>query len=178
MRQTLTVIKKAHILHPLRQGKSLRAVSAEVGCSPSTVHAIRKQHSDPTPASRTGRPRSLTPRELTHIGRFLVKKEIRSASEARRMVQELFQKKVHLSTVCRSLHTIGMRAVVKKKKPLLLPYREVRGRLRDDVGMYVRTRNGRLLPYLRLHGRRPLRRHPSRTRRAHADPKGPQTGCT
>ena len=35
------------------------------------------------------------------------------------MVQELFQKKVHLSTVCRSLRTIGMRAVVKKKKPLL-----------------------------------------------------------
>jgi transposase len=119
MGRGLSPTKKAHILHHLNMCKSIRAVSKEVGCSSSTVHSIAREANLEIPENLGGRPKALTSREVKEICRSLSRSDIATTAEAKLLVLSRFNKKVHATTISRALRAVGMKAVTKKKKPLL-----------------------------------------------------------
>jgi transposase len=119
MGRGLSPTKKAHILHLLGLQKSIRAVAKEVACSPSTVHSVARGSNVTIADNRGGRPKSLTNREVKEVARALIGHDIHTATEARSLIHSRFGKSVHSTTISRALRATGMKAVVKKKKPLL-----------------------------------------------------------
>ena len=122
MKKRLTQADRKHVLAVLETGKSVRATAAETGVSKSTVHEILRSSPLKRPNPRGGRPRKLSDRIVRELAKDLTRNRLRSAKEAVHKALAVEDVEVSPTTIRRNLHRHGLRAVKKKKKPLLRPH--------------------------------------------------------
>jgi transposase len=107
------------ILNQLDHGKSARKIARDVGLSPSTVCKVRKSKRNSAPHPPSGRPALLSPHDKNHLLSLITTHTAISAADAAKILSSEKGKTVSADTVERALKEKGMKAVVKKKKPLL-----------------------------------------------------------
>ncbi|CAG8594514.1 9554_t:CDS:2 [Ambispora leptoticha] len=113
--------------------KTTKAVAVEVGISMITVSRIRKENcaaAANTALTKRGRPGKLSRRDKTWIVRQVTSGQADNAVQVAKALRDNDgNQRVSSKTVRRALKKSGMKAIVKKKKPLLLP-RHIKARKR------------------------------------------------
>jgi transposase len=113
---------RRHIISLIWAGDSTRAIASQTGVSHTTVSQIRSscvlEHSKPHP----GRPRSLSSYEEREIARLARTGKVLTAVDAKKEMDELELASVSVDTVRRTLNRSGLRARIRKSKPLLRPH--------------------------------------------------------
>lgn len=111
----------ARIKHLLLQRRSATSIAAELGVSRSSVLERRKKLGNEVAVHKGGRPRSLTRRDIAYVTRYVMSVDGATAESARRELLRVSNKDVSTSTIRRQLRSDGNSAIVKKKRPRLLP---------------------------------------------------------
>ena len=114
--------KRTRIIRLLRGRLLDRKVGQIVGVSPMTVGRVRKNDASDIVVSRGGRPRLLSTRDERLLVRQATSGKADTAVQLKKNLQESTGVEVSASTIRRSLKKSGLRAVVKTKKPRLLPH--------------------------------------------------------
>jgi transposase len=113
---------KDHIYHLLRNGLSIRNISAVCGATKSVIARLRKNLDGLPGTKRLGRPRSLSEKDERFLVRAVTSGTTDTATDAARLLNESRGKKVSPHTVRRAFARAGLRSLVKKKRPRLLPH--------------------------------------------------------
>jgi len=138
MKITTSKAKKEHVLHLLGQSRSARSVAIETGLAPSTVRRIAEAAGLDISTNRGGRPSRLTDRDSKLLARKIVNGIVQSAKEGAEMLESNRNIKVSAQTVRRTLRRVGLKAVVKKKKPALkIAHRKQRLRFANRYKNYT-----------------------------------------
>jgi transposase len=121
-RNPLPLTSRIEICRLRDLGYTLRSIASQVGCSPAAVSYVYKRfketgtHED---RPRKGRPRLMEPRMERALVRNLLNGQCTTAVDLQKHVKNNYRMNVSTFTIRRALKRQGMRAVVKKKKPLL-----------------------------------------------------------
>lgn len=110
-----------HILHLLDSGMSAAAISRQTNISVSSICNIRNEHRPNLLKASGGRPRVLTDTSLNYAKRIIRTGQVDNAEQAAKEVRRSIGESFHTQTLRRGLKKAGMKAVVKKKRPRLLP---------------------------------------------------------
>jgi hypothetical protein len=108
-----------HILLLLDLGHSGHSIHHQTGISVSKVSQLRKEHRPHLQKSTGGCPKILSDMDLRHSTRLLTSGQVDNAPQLARRLQEIKGRPISAQTVRRGLKSVGMKAVVKVKKPLL-----------------------------------------------------------
>lgn len=111
--------KVSAILKLADEGSSNREIQAKTGVHYATVSRIRKVHRPGQQISKGGRPKAVPKRLERAIIRSVVSTESGTAVEAHRAVQDKAEKPFSVETARNILRQGGLKARVKRKKPLL-----------------------------------------------------------
>ena len=120
MRQ-LSPAQRTDIISLLTSGHSAHKVSSLTGIHTSTISRLCRKHCPTLPKSLGGRPTKLTGRNVQHAIRLISSGKADTAVDVTRALQEVVDGSISAQTMRRHLKKAGMKAVVKKKKPLLTP---------------------------------------------------------
>jgi transposase len=110
-----------YILSLLDSGMSGREISRQTRLSPSTLSRIRSEHRPHLPKSSGGRPTKLTSANIDYARRIIRMKKVENATQATKVLQNIINTPLSSQTLRRHFKKRGMKAVVKRKKPLLKP---------------------------------------------------------
>lgn len=110
---------KETIIYHLKNGKSIRQISAITGISKSTVHNARKCCLADLTKSKGGRAPKLSLRDVTFCIKSITSGESQTAQSVSKKLKEYFSISASRKTVARALVKSGMKAGVKQKKPKL-----------------------------------------------------------
>lgn len=113
--------QKQVIVNHLSSGLSVKKVHQLTGVSASTISRIRSSYCADIPRNFPGRPPKLSPANVRHSVRQLSTGSSENAVQVSRVLQDVTNTSVSPQTVRRHLKTVGMKAVVKKKRPVLTP---------------------------------------------------------
>ena len=119
---SLTPEKLNHILLLLDLNHSSRSIQSQTHISHTTICKIRKEHRPNLQKSSGGCPKILSPIDLCHSVRLLTSGQVDTAPKLAQKLQEIKGRPVSAQTMCRSLKSMGLKAVAKVKKPLLKPH--------------------------------------------------------
>ncbi len=108
-----------NVLSLLDSKHSIRAISFQTGVSIGTISKIRSEHRSTIPKALGGRPTKLKENAVRHALRAINTGKAENAVQATKMLKDITNEPIHPQTVRRALKKAGMKAVVKKKKPLL-----------------------------------------------------------
>ena len=103
----------------LSEGKSIREIAKRTGISKSKVGEVRKDMDLEATSIKKGRPTKLSQADDRMIARIIRSGKADNAVQATQTLNKHLEYEVSSSTVRRSLKRQGMKAVVKKKKPML-----------------------------------------------------------
>lgn len=117
--QPLSPSLRSHILHLLESGQSAHQVSSSTGVHTSTISRLRRKHHPYLPKSSGGRPTKLSPSNIRHAQHLISAGKVENAVQATRALQDIINQPLSAQTTRRYLKKAGMKAVVKKKRPLL-----------------------------------------------------------
>ncbi|KAI0996196.1 hypothetical protein K3495_g11984 [Podosphaera aphanis] len=107
------------IFHHLDHGLSICSIARECNVSVSTVSCIRKRHCPDLQVNLGGRPCLLSEHGTRHVIRIISSGKANTAAEVAQNVRDMKNRSISIDTVQRTLKKIGLKAVVKKKKPKL-----------------------------------------------------------
>ena len=107
------------IISLLDQGHTLSQVHSQTGVHTSTISRLRKKLMPDCPKSKGGRPRKLCPTAVRHAQRIIGTGEADTAVDVSKILRETVEEDFSTQTVRHALKRDGMKAVVKKKRPLL-----------------------------------------------------------
>lgn len=124
----LSTSQVQNIISQLKAGHSTRQIALKIGVSHSSVSRVRDQHCSDLSLPSPGRPKKLSVRDVNHGIRQIMSKKVDNATEVAKTLQDITNQPLSAQTVRRELKKAGMKAVVKKRKPLLKP-RHKRARL-------------------------------------------------
>ena len=116
------------ILSLLDQGLSLSQISTQTGVHTSTISKICSKLRFNLPKSKGGRPSKLSSTTINYAQRLICSGEADTAVDVHKQLKDVCTKPVSTQTVRRHLKKHGMKAVVKRKRLLLLK-RHIRARL-------------------------------------------------
>ena len=125
--------KVSVVLKLLEEGLSERHIQAKTGIHRATVGRIRKIHRPELQISKGGRPKVVPKRLERAIVRSVLSTESGTAVEAHGAVQAMAETRFSVETARNILRQGGLRARVKRKKPLLTA-RHVKARLDSNIG--------------------------------------------
>jgi transposase len=117
----LSAAQRTDIISMLTSGHSAHKISSLTGIHTSTISRLRRNHCSTLPKSLGGRPTKLTGRNVQHAIRLISSGRADTAVDVTRALQEVVDGSISAQTMRRHLKKAGMKAVVKKKKPLLTP---------------------------------------------------------
>jgi transposase len=127
-KKELTAEERGTIFYCRKRGDSYRKIAKTVGCVLSTVHSTLKRHAElgsTSSRSRSGRPRLLESRQRDRLKRLVTNDKMPNRRLCAVGVQNLWQKKtgqiVSVDTIRRSLHSVGLRNRIARRKPLVSP---------------------------------------------------------
>jgi transposase len=117
--QPITEAKRNDIISLLTSGSSIPQITIATGVGHGTVSRIRSQYCPNLPKSTGGRPSKLKPVDVRHALNLITSQRAETAVEVTRTLRNISNQPLSSQTVRRHLKTIGMKAVAKKKRPLL-----------------------------------------------------------
>jgi len=107
------------IVAKLSAGYSVKKVASSTHHSPSTISRIRSKECPDLEKLPAGRPSKLNPTNIRHAVHLITSQKAENAVQVSRALQNITNQPISAQTVRRHLRKAGMKAVVKKKKPLL-----------------------------------------------------------
>jgi transposase len=107
------------ILSLLDSGYTGYQISSKTGLSTSTISRIRSKHCSSLPKASGGRPLKLSENDLRYATRLIGTGKAENAVQIAKSLQELTNQSLSAQTVRNRMKEMGMKAVVKKKRPLL-----------------------------------------------------------
>jgi transposase len=117
--KSLSPAQQSHIISLLKDGHSAHQVSSITGLNHSTISRLSRKHCPYLPKSSGGCPAKLSDRNVNHAIRLISSGKAETAVEVSRALQDVINQPISPETTRRYLKRAGMKAVVKKKKPLL-----------------------------------------------------------
>ena len=116
----LSALELEKIIHLIDSGHSNHHIASVTGHSTATIHCIWSTHCPDTPKSSGGRPSKLSPADICHAVRLINSGKADNATQVTHSLQSITDQPLSHETICCHLKKAGMKAVVKKKCPLLL----------------------------------------------------------
>jgi len=117
--RSLTPAKINHILHLLDSGQSAHQISSSTGVHPSTISRLRSKHRSTLQKSLGGRPSKLSAANTHYAVHLITSQKAENAVQITQTLKDIINQPLSAKTVRRHLSQSGMKAVVKKKMPLL-----------------------------------------------------------
>jgi hypothetical protein len=108
-----------HILSLIDAGHSVRQIHSSTGISLGTISKLRSTHRPHLPTLSAGRPSKLTPVNIRHGIRLISSGRAENAVDVTKALTTITNNTLSAQTVRRGLKKAGLKAVVKKKMPLL-----------------------------------------------------------
>jgi hypothetical protein len=118
----LTTAQTLYIITLLDSGLSGGQIHDETGFSSATISHIHSQHCSNLPKASGGHPAKLTMANIDYARRIIRMGKVDNAVEATKALQNIVNTPISSQTVRRQLKARGMKAVVKRKRPLLKPH--------------------------------------------------------
>jgi transposase len=115
----LTTAQRSQIIHLLNQGHSSLQIEGMTGCSTASISCIRNKFCPDLPKSTGGCPRKLSPSNVQYALCLITSRKAENAVEVTKTLQDITNQSLSSKTVHRALHHTGLKAVVKKKRPVL-----------------------------------------------------------
>jgi len=117
--KSLTSAQTTRILSLLDQGKSAHQVASITGQGIATISRLCSKHRSSLSKVAGGRPPKLSSSDLHYSIRQITSQKTEHATELSKTLQEMNGESISARTVRRALRKVGMKAVVKRKRPLL-----------------------------------------------------------
>jgi transposase len=117
----LSTAKRNHIVELLRSGTSGKDIHNQTGASLGAISKIRSEYCPEVSKSSGGRPRKLTPADVLYARRIMRMRKAENAVQVAKALKNVTNQSISPETVRRNLREIGMKAVVKRKRPFLKP---------------------------------------------------------
>jgi transposase len=117
--KSLTPAQLNRILTLLDEGNSASHIAEITGRALSTVSRIHSTHCSSLSKPSGGRPRKLSPSDIHYSIRQITSQKAEHATEVTKTLRAMTGESISVKTVRRALKKAGMRAVVKRKRPLL-----------------------------------------------------------
>jgi transposase len=111
----------ASVVSLLNSCKSYREIRLQTGVSLAKISQIRSEHCPELPKATGGRPPQLSPTATRHAVRLSTYGKGANASQIARSLSKSQNRRIRPWTIRRALKRQGLKAVVKRKRPLLLP---------------------------------------------------------
>jgi transposase len=115
----LTEAKQNNIIALLSSGTSVKQINTSTGVSTSTISKIRSQYCPNLPKNPPGRPSKLTAANVRHALHLITSHKAENAAQVTRILKNITNQSISSHTVRHHLKKAGMKAVVKRKRPLL-----------------------------------------------------------
>jgi transposase len=119
--QPLSPSQRSHILSLLIEGHSAHQISSSTGVSYTSITRLRSKHLPDLPKPTGGHPSKLSPSNMRFAQRLISSGKADNAVQVTKALQSITNQPLSSQTTRRYLRQHGMKAVVKKKRPLLLP---------------------------------------------------------
>ena len=119
--KAISASQQQRIFSLLDSGKSTRQISSTTGIPLSTISRYCQKHRPNLPKSSGGRPSKLTEANVKYAHRLICSGKIDTAVQATKILKTVTNQPISAETVRQHLKKIGMKAVVKAKKPCLEP---------------------------------------------------------
>ena len=116
---TLSLTSQNHILSLLDAGHSAKHIAASTGHSIGTVSKLCSKHCSHLSKFLDDCPSKLTVVNIRHAQRLISSGKADTAVDVAKALSNITNQPLSAQTVRNSLKTAGLKAVVKKKKPLL-----------------------------------------------------------
>ena len=117
--RSLTPAQQTHILSLLDKGQSSHKISSLTGTHTSTISRLRSKHRSTLSKSIGGCPSKLSPSNIHYAIRLITTQKAENAVQITKTLGDITNQPLSSKTVRRCLKKAGMKAVVKKKRPLL-----------------------------------------------------------
>src|SRR6266568_3076492 len=117
--KSLSAAQQSHIISLLNAGNSAHEASSITGVNHSTISRLSRKHCPYLPKSSGGHPAKLSDRNINHAIQLISSGKADTAVEVSRALQDVINQPISAETTRRYLKRAGLKAVVKKKKPLL-----------------------------------------------------------
>src|SRR6266481_644453 len=108
-----------HILSLLDKGKSAAQISQLTGRGLATISRLHSKHHSSLSKSAGGCPSKLSSSNIHYTIQKITSQKIEHATEAAEILQDMNGESISAKTVHRALKNAGMKAVVKRKRPML-----------------------------------------------------------
>jgi transposase len=117
--KALSAAQQAHILSLMDSGISGHKIHSQTGVSPSTISRLRSKHRSSLQKALGGRPKKLSDTNICHALRLIGSGRVENAVQVTKALKNITNQPLCPQTVRNGLKKIGMKAVVKKKRPFL-----------------------------------------------------------
>jgi transposase len=108
-----------HILSLLDKGHSAHQISSTTGVSMSSIPRLRSKHCSTIFKSSGGHPPKLSSANICYPVHLIISGKAETAVEVSKTLSNITNQSISTDTVARMLKKTGMKAVLKKKRPLL-----------------------------------------------------------
>jgi transposase len=117
--KSLSVDQKASILSRLDAGQTTRSIASDIGVGIATISRLSAKERPGLQKSSGGRPPKISPVDVRHAVHLLTSQKADNAVQVTRALSNITNQPLHPNTVRHHLKKSGMKAVTKKKRPLL-----------------------------------------------------------
>ena len=115
----LSIDKLNIVISRLHSGQTTCQISSSTCLSIGTISKIHSEHCSDLPKSSGGCPVKLSLANIHHAVNLITSGKAETTVQVSKALQPITNQPVTPQIVCRHLRRTGMKAVVKKKKPLL-----------------------------------------------------------
>ena len=115
----LSATKVKLLVQMLKSGDSGHHISSTLGVSTGVISKIRTKHCPNIPKSSGGRPPKLFPANIRYATHLIERGKVDNAVQVTRTLKNIINQPLSSQTVRRNLKKVGLKAVVKKKRPFL-----------------------------------------------------------
>jgi hypothetical protein len=116
---TLSQSKQQHILSLLDAGHTASHIASTTGYSLSTISRLHTKHHSHLSKSIGGHPVKLSPANLCHATHLISSRKAETATAIAKSLSTIISQPLSAQTVRNHLKKVGMKAVVKQKRPFL-----------------------------------------------------------
>lgn len=117
--KSLSPVQVDYILSQLDAGHSTSHIQLSTGVGHATICRLRSKHRPDLPKAVGGCPSKLSPANIRHAVHLISSQKAENAVQVTRTLQDIINAPLSTQTVRRKLKEAGLKAVVKKKRPIL-----------------------------------------------------------
>src|SRR5882757_4705294 len=119
--KSISSAQKDNILVLCSSGQSICQIASKTGLGKSTIARVIKKHISNKENVKMGHPSKLTPHDKRSIVHHVLSRKASNAVQATKFLNLIIPNTVSAQTVRNTLKAANLKAVTKKKKPLLKP---------------------------------------------------------